>query len=169
MTQDVRIIQKVNDKLVPSIKRHRVIYGGRGKGASWSIARVLLLEGMREPLFVACVREVQKTLKDSVKKLLEDTIKHFGWEWFYKVMASEIVGMNGTRFTFFGMQEYNSENVKSLEGANRCWVAEAQTISRRSINVLRPTLRVAGSTFWWDFNPRYETDPIYVDYIINLI
>ena len=165
--QKVAIIQKVKDVLVPSLKRHKIIVGGRGKGASWSIARVLLLEGMQEPLFIACVREVQKTIKYSVYKLLEDTIATYKWDWFYAVGASEIVGKNGTKFVFFGMQEYNADNVKSLEGADRCWVAEAQSISRRSVNVLRPTIRKEGAVFWWDFNPRYEVDPVYVDYILN--
>ncbi len=165
--QKVPIIQKVLDTLVDSDKRHRVIVGGRGKGASWSIARILLLLGMRESLFIPCVREVQKTIKYSVKKLLDDTIKDLGWDWFYKSTQTEIIGINGTKFVFFGMQEYNSENVKSLEGADHCWIAEAQTLSRRSINVLRPTIRKDGSVLWWDFNPRYETDPVYVDYILN--
>ena len=165
LKQEVRIIQKVADTLVNCDRRHRVIVGGRGKGASWSIARILLLEGMRNPLFIPCVREIQHTIKYSVKKLLEDTIADFGWSWFYRSTLSEIVGMNGTRFVFFGMQEFNADNIKSLEGADRCWVAEAQTVSRRSINVLRPTIRKDGSVIWWDFNPRYDTDPVYVDYI----
>ena len=167
MTQKVQIIQKVKDNLVDTDKRHRVIVGGRGKGASWSIARILLLLGMRDPMFIPCVREVQKTIKYSVKKLLDDTIKDLGWEWFYRSTQTEIVGINDTKFVFFGMQEYNSENVKSLEGADHCWIAEAQTLSRRSVNVLRPTIRKDGSVLWWDFNPRYETDPVYVDYILH--
>lgn len=165
--QQVEIIQKVIDHLVNSDKRHRIIVGGRGKGASWSIARILLLEGMNSPLFIPCIREVQKTIKYSVKKLLDDTIILYNWQWFYKSTDVEIRGKNGTKFIFFGMQEYNADNVKSLEGADRCWVAEAQSISRRSINVLRPTIRKDNSVIWWDFNPRYETDPVYFDYIIN--
>lgn len=164
--QDVVIIQKVKDVLVPSKKRHKIIAGGRAKGASWSIVRVLLLEGMNEELFIPCIREVQKTIKYSVKKLLDDTIKMYNWQWFYRSTDTEIIGINGTKFVFFGMQEYNADNVKSLEGADRCWVAEAQSISRKTINVLRPTIRKEGSQIWWDFNPRYDTDPIYVDYVL---
>jgi phage terminase large subunit len=168
MTQKVHVIQKVKDQLLTECdKRHRIIVGGRGKGASWSIATVLLWDGMRQPLFIPCVREVQKTIKYSVKKLLDDMIEKYQWEWFYTSTDTEIRGKNGTKFVFFGMQDYNSDNVKSLEGADRCWVAEAQSFSRRSINVLRPTIRKDGSIVWWDFNPRYETDPVYYDYIIN--
>lgn len=167
MTQEVPIIQKVKLQLVPSDKRHRIIYGGRGKGASWSIARILLLEGMKEELFIVCVREVQKSIQYSVQKLLVDTIKTFHWEWFYKVTKTEIRGANGTLFIFNGLHEHNSDSIKSLEGAKRCWVAEAQSISRASIDILRPTIRSDDAVFWWDFNPRYSSDPIWVDYIRN--
>lgn len=167
-TQVVEIVEKVKAELYDDCEsRHRLIVGGRGKGASWSIARILLLEGMAEPLFIPCVREVQKTIKHSVKKLLEDTIKEFGWEWFYKIQDQEIKGINGTLFAFFGLHDYNADNIKSLEGADRCWVAESQTISRRSINILRPTIRKETAVMWWDFNPRYDTDPVYIDYVIH--
>ncbi len=167
MIQEVRIIQKVKDVLVPSEKRHKLIVGGRGKGASWSIARIFLLKGMREPLFIPCVREIQKTIKYSVKKLLDDTIKELHFEWFYDSTQNEIKGKNGTLFAFFGLQDFNADNIKSLEGADLCWVAESQSLSRNSIMILRPTIRKLGSEIWWDFNQRYETDPVYVDYILH--
>ena len=166
--QVVEIPAVIQKELVDNCdKRHRLIVGGRGKGASWSIARILLMEGMLEPLFIPCVREVQKTIKHSVKKLLDDTIKMYHWEWFYNITDTEIRGSNGTLFAFFGLHEYNADNIKSLEGADRCWVAESQAIARRSINILRPTIRKDNAVFWWDFNPRYETDPVYVDYMLN--
>lgn len=122
---------------------------------------------MSEPFFFPCVREVQKTIKYSVKRLLDQTIKDLGLDWWYHSYDSEIRGKNGALFAFFGLQNYNADNIKSLEGADRCWVAEAQTISRTSLNILRPTIRKDGSQLWYDFNPRYETDPIYLDYVIN--
>lgn len=168
MTQNVEIIKRVYDELVVNCTaRHRIVYGGRGKGASWSIARILLLEGMIEELFVVCVREVQKSIELSVQKLLVDTIKHFGWEYFYRITKNKIIGSNGTTFVFSGLHEHNSDSIKSLEGADRCWVAEAQSISRQSIDILRPTIRKDSAVFWWDFNPRYSSDPVYVDYIRN--
>jgi PBSX family phage terminase large subunit len=168
MIQRVEIVKKVHDELITNCtSKHRIIYGGRGKGASWSIARILLLEGMTEKLFIVCVREVQKSIELSVQKLLVDTIKHFGWQYFYKVTKNKIVGTNGTVFVFSGLREHNSDSIKSLEGADRCWVAEAQSISRQSIDTLRPTLRKKTAIFWWDFNPRYSSDPVWVDYIRN--
>ncbi len=122
---------------------------------------------MSEPYFFPCVREVQKTIKYSVKRLLDQTIKDLQLDWWYHSYDNEIRGKNGSLFAFFGLQNYNADNIKSLEGADRCWVAEAQTISRTSLNILRPTIRKDGSQIWYDFNPRYETDPIYIDYVVN--
>lgn len=169
MVQEVPIIKKVRTELVLNCDaRHRIIYGGRGKGASWSIARILLLEGMTNSLFIVCVREVQKSIELSVQKLLVDTIKMFGWEWAYKITKNKIISrINDTLFVFTGLHEHNSDSIKSLEGADRFWVAEAQSISRTSINILRPTIRKDGAICWWDFNPRYSSDPIWVDYIRN--
>ena len=168
MNVKIDVVGKAYRELIVDCdKRHRLIAGGRGKGASWTIARRLLVEGMSESLFMVCVREVQKTIANSVKKLLEETIDAFQLRFFYDPRVNEIRGGNGTKFIFHGLREYNADNIKSLEGADRCWVAEAQTISRRSINILRPTVRKDGSIIWWDFNPRYETDPVYVDYILN--
>jgi len=163
---NVEIVGKVKP-LVASKKRHKIIVGGRGKGASWSIARILLVKGMQSPHFIPCVREIQKTLTYSVKKLLGDTIKLLGFEFFYDDMLTEIRGANGTRFIFHGLRDCDADSIKSLEGADLCWVAEAQSLSRRSINIFRPTIRKDGSIIWWDFNPRYETDPIYIDYILH--
>jgi len=168
MQQNVEIIKKIKDELVDNCDaRHRIVYGGRGKGASWSIARILLLEAMAEELFIVCVREVQKSIELSVQKLLVDTIKLFGWQFFYKVTKNKIIGNNGSVFVFSGLHEHNSDSIKSLEGADRCWVAEAQSISRASIDILRPTIRKETAVFWWDFNPRYSRDPAWVDYIRN--
>ncbi len=167
MVKNVEIVGKVKEQLVTSDRRHRIIVGGRGKGASWSLARILLLEGMTEKKFVVCIREVQKTIADSVKKILEDTIQTLGLDFFYTVHKYEIISINGTRFVFYGLRDFNADNIKSLEGADIAWVAEAQSISRRSLNIFRPTIRKDGSVIYWDFNPRYETDPIYIDYILN--
>jgi len=166
-TIDLPIVGKVHEQLLQSNKRHRIIVGGRGKGASWSIARVLLAQGMAEPKFIICVREVQKSIEHSVKKLLDDTIKNKELQGFYRTKKFEIEGKNGTKFIFHGLQDYNADTIQSLEGADIAWVAEAQSISRRSINIFRPTIRKNESVIWWDFNPRYETDPIYIDYILH--
>ena len=167
-TLNIEVIDLIQRELMEDCTaRHRGAYGGRGTGKSWTFARFCLTMGMADKKFIVCVREVQKSLENSVMKLLADTIDDLGLHWFYKVMKNVIVGKNGTKFVFYGLHEHNSDNIKSLEGADICWVAEAQSISRVSINILRPTIRKEDAIFFWDFNPRYGSDPVYVDYIRN--
>lgn len=171
MLTTLPIVDKVQRELVDNCdKRYRWIVGGRCKGASYSIARIFLSKLVKESLFAVCVREVQKTIKDSVKKLLEDTIRYAGWEdRYFKIKNTEIVGCSRynrfSRFAFYGLHDYNADNIKSLEGADLCWLAESQSISRNSLNVLRPTIRKPNAEFWGDLNPRYATDPVFADYI----
>jgi len=168
MTQNVEVVDKIFQELIVNCdKKHRGAYGGRGSGKSWSLARIILTMAMEKPLFVVCVREVQKSIALSVKKLLDDTINALGWNWFYTTTKECIKGSNGTLIVFYGLHDHNADNIKSLEGADICWVAEAQSISRQSIDILRPTIRKKDAIFFWDFNPRYSSDPVYVDYIRN--
>lgn len=106
-----------------------------------------------------CAREIQKSIKDSVKRLLDDEIKRLGLEDFYESIENEIRGKNGSLFIFAGLRG-NSASIKSMEGITRCWVEEAQTISQSSLNDLVPTIRTPGSEIWFTYNPRFDTDPI---------
>jgi phage terminase large subunit len=65
--------------------RYKVGKGGRGGTKSWSNARAALIKGYEKPLRILCAREIQKSIKDSVHKLLEDQIDLLGLEGFYKV------------------------------------------------------------------------------------
>jgi phage terminase large subunit len=58
------------------------------------------------------------------------------------------------------MQNHTADSIKSLEGFDRGWFAEAQAASDKSLTLLRPTIRKAGSQLWFDWNPENETDPI---------
>lgn len=115
-----------------------------------------------------CIREVQDTIRDSVKVLIEQKIAALGLEAYFQIMDKEIRGINGSLIVFRGMQQYNSENIKSLEGFDVAWVEEAQTLSEVSLRLLRPTIRkdadpIAGTPdaeLWFSWNPRYETDPV---------
>ena len=150
-----------------SKKRDIVLVGGRGSGKSRTASRRLLTDGIYEQSFFPCLREVQKTTKHSVYRLLQRDIHDLGLGWFYDVRSTSIVGRNGTEFAFLGIRDMNAENIKSLENAKICLVEEAQMISRRSINTLRPTIRESGSQIIWVFNPTNDTDPVYTDYILN--
>lgn len=139
--------------------RYKVLRGGRGSGKSRSIATALLLKGAETTHRVLCAREVQKSIKDSVYRLLLDEIERLGLTDFYTSTESEIRGKNGTLFIFAGLWN-NQNSIKSMEGISICWVEEAQSISQESLDTLIPTIRIPDSEIWFSYNPRFETDPI---------
>jgi phage terminase large subunit len=109
-----------------------------------------------------CIREVQKTLADSSKRLLEAKLADFGLGEAdgFKVFRDTIETPGDGAIIFQGMQDHTAESIKSLEGFKRAWWEEAQTASLRSLNLLRPTLRVSGSELWFSWNARLKNDPI---------
>ena len=109
---------------------------------------------------VVCIREVQVSIKDSVKQLLVDKIQKLGLGYAFEVLDTEIRGPRGSLIVFRGMQSYNAENIKSLEDFDIAWVEEAQTLSDKSLRLLRPTIRKPGSQLWFSWNPRYDTDAV---------
>lgn len=147
--------------------RYKVLYGGRDSAKSWSIARALLLEGAERPLQVGCFREVQKSIKDSVHQLLSNQVQELGLGRFYDVLATEIRGQNGTSFGFAGLSAQTRESIKSWEGLDRAWIEEAQTVSKRSWDILEPTIRKPGSEILVSFNPSMDTDETYQRFVVN--
>lgn len=146
--------------------RHIVYYGGRGSLKSHTVARSLLIRGSKEKLRILCTRELQKSIKDSVHKLLSDLIVEYGLT-DYEVLKDSIRNtVNGTEFIFLGLR-LNVVEVKSLEGIDVAWVEEAQAITEASIDVLTPTIRKPGSQIIWTFNRINELDPVYVKFVVN--
>lgn len=107
-----------------------------------------------------CVREVQKSLKESAKRLLEDKISSLGVSKLFEVTQSEIRTPGGGLIAFTGMQDHTAESVKSFEGFDVAWIEEASSLSQRSLTLLRPTIRKEGSEIWATWNPRFARDPI---------
>ncbi len=140
--------------------RYKGSYGGRGGAKSHFYAEQLILRCYSRTTRAACIREVQNSLKESVKQLLTDKIQKFGLGEFFDVLETEIRGRNGSLIIFKGMQSYNAETIKSLEGYDIAWVEEAQTLSAHSLKMLRPTIRNEGSEIWFSWNPRHDTDPV---------
>jgi phage terminase large subunit len=147
--------------------RYKVAYGGRGSGKSHSMARALLITAANEPLRVLCTREVQRSIKNSVHQLLSDSIQALGLGQFYEVLESEIRGLNGSLFVFTGLATNTAESIKSYEGIDRVWCEEAQTISRKSWDILIPTIRKPDSEIWVSFNPNIDTDNTYQRFVVE--
>jgi phage terminase large subunit len=143
--------------------RYKGAYGGRGSGkshffADYMIERALLQRGFRG----VAGREVQKSLKESAKRLIDDKLAKFslgeadGFKVFREVVETPGDGL----IMFQGLQDHTAESIKSLEGIDVFWVEEAQSLSARSVQLLRPTIRKDGSEIWFGWNPRRKIDPV---------
>lgn len=148
-------------------KRYKIMYGGRGGGKSWSVAKALLITGAQSPLRILCAREVQKSIKQSVHTLLSDKIKEMGLTSFYQILDTEIRGKNGTLFSFTGLMNHTAESIKSFEGCDRVWVEEAKNVSKTSWSTLIPTIRKDGSEIWITFNPELDDDETYKRFVAD--
>jgi phage terminase large subunit len=163
--QKVRFPPKLSRIFKPH--RYKVIYGGRGGSRSWSVARALLILGAQKKLRILCTREVQKTIKDSVHKLLGDQIDMLGLHGFYDVLDTVIRGANGTEFIFSGLSTMTAKSIKSFEGIDVCWCEEAESITKASWDILVPTIRKDGSEIWVTFNPNLDSDETYVRFVLS--
>lgn len=114
-----------------------------------------------------CAREVQRTIADSVHRLLSDQIASLDLTGHYQILEAEIRGKNGTSFTFAGLRQQDVGKIKSFEGVDICWVEEAQTVTKKSWEVLIPTIRKQGSEIWVTFNPELDSDDTYVRFVVN--
>lgn len=152
-------------RLFDSDWREAAVYGGRNSLKSHTVARVLIVRGMNDPLLIACFREFQNSITDSVYGLIVSLIEQYklvGW----KITDSSIRYKNGTSFIFKGLRN-NIQSVKSTEGIDIAWVEEAQTISEKSIEVLTPTVRKEGSQLIYTYNRLKPDDPIHKRLVIE--
>lgn len=149
---------------IPALKpaRYKAIWGGRGSGKSHFVGEYIIEEHIIHPNdSTVCVREVQKSLDQSVKRLLEAKIEKLNAGAYFEVLDAKIRSKQGTGIiSFQGMQNHTADSIKSLEGYKRAWVEEAQTLSQYSLDLLRPTIRTPGSELLFTWNPRYKTDPV---------
>lgn len=155
---DVQVPEAFEPLLQP--KRYKGAHGGRGGAKSHFFAEQLVVRCYASPTRAVCIREVQNSIKESVRQLIVDKIGKLGIGGHFDILESEIRGSNGSLIIFRGMQAYNAENIKSLEDYDIAWVEEAQSLSEKSLRLLRPTIRKEGSEIWFSWNPRYETDAV---------
>ncbi len=135
-------------------------HGGRGSGKSHFFADRLIERCVLTPTRWVCGREVQKSIRDSVKLLLEDKIQQHKLSSYFQVTESEIRTPGDGKIIFTGMLNHTIDSVKSLEAFDGFWGTEAQSFSQRSIDIVRPTIRREKSQLWWDWNPETEDAPV---------
>lgn len=148
--------------LIPLLSpaRYKGAHGGRGSGKSHAFAEMLVERCIMGKTDAVCIREVQKSLAQSVKRLVEAKIEALGVGHLFDIQQSLIKGPHGGLIIFQGMQNHTADSIKSLEGFDIAWVEEAQSLSQRSLDLLRPTIRKPGSELWFTWNPSKETDPV---------
>lgn len=153
-------VARVFVPLLDDSKRYFGAYGGRGSGKSHFFAEQVVLRVIDGERWV-CIREVQKSIKDSVKQLIEDKIQQHELAAQFDIVENEIRHIaTGGLVIFRGMQSYNAENIKSLEDFDGAWIEEGQTLSQYSLDLLRPTLRKKSSKIFCSWNPRFKTDAV---------
>ncbi len=161
----IELPEKLGFLFEPS--RYKVAYGGRGAAKSWGFARALLIQGAASPLRILCAREIQNSIADSVHRLLSDQIVALELVGFYRITQNSITAANGTEFLFAGLRQQDVAKIKSFEGVDRVWVEEAQAVTKKSWDILIPTIRKPGSEIWVSFNPELDTDETYQRFVVD--
>ncbi len=155
----IKVARKFRPLLEPA--RYKGAHGGRGSGKSHFFGEMLVRECLEQKATLAvCLREVQQTLKDSSKRLIERKIQALGVGSEFKIWKDRIETPGDGVIVFQGMKDHTAESIKSLEGFRIADVEEAQTLSARSLSMLRPTIREAGSQIWFRWNPRRKSDAV---------
>lgn len=141
-------------------REHYGFHGGRGGAKSHSIGEYIAAISSQQKERVVCGRQFQNSIKDSVKELLEAKIQKLGMAAYWRSLDRELVNTStGSRISFIGMDR-NPESAKSLEGATIFWGEEAQTFTKKSVELIIPTIRTKGSRMIWSWNARHATDPV---------
>ena len=148
------------------------MYGGRGSGKSWAVARALILISCQKPIRVLCTRELQTSIAESVHRLLCDQIELMGLSQYFEIQQNGIYrkpyskSETGSEFIFYGIKN-NPTKIKSAEGITHAWAEEAEKISSNSWAILIPTIRTPNSEIVVTFNPDEENDPTYQRFVVN--
>ncbi len=165
MAIDLEIPEWAHDYLEPAF--YKAAYGGRSSTKSQTFMRLILLEMLAKGRSVGCFREIQKSIKDSIKKSLEMLIDELGWSDYFKVLDQEIrCKHNGAVMIFSGLYR-NVTNIKGMDWLDIAFCEEAENISEDSWNILEPTFRRPGCEIWVAFNPKLETDATYKRFVTN--
>jgi phage terminase large subunit len=143
--------------------RYKGVWGGRGSGKSHFFASLCVEEhGNQRGRLTVCIREIQKSLKESAKRTIETQLRLHGLgeaDGFHSY-ADRIVTPGDGVIIFVGMQNHTAESLKSLEGYHCAWVEQAEMLSQASFDILRPTIRAQNSELWFSWNPRRRADPV---------
>lgn len=172
--------------LVTEPARYKILYGGRGGMKTETIALALIILARRKKLRIACFREIQKSISESVFETIKNRIIEAGWANEFDIQATTIIcKRTGAEFIFFGLR-YNINSIKSIARIDIAWIEEAVNVSKTSWDKLTPTIRGRGKNvvlenlndnkggpfgkgteIWISFNPEMDTDETYKRFILK--
>lgn len=146
-----------------------VYYSGRGTGKSENISAILVLTMYNNPnTRIACIREIQHSISESVKATLENWIEKFGLIGEFHITGNSIKCNNGSECFFLGLKNSNSPNIKSIAGINITFIEEASQLSEKSWRLLVPSVtRTSNPKIILAFNPDREEDIVYREFVAN--
>jgi len=145
------------------IYRYFLAEGGRGGGKSQGIARLILYLCDHYKLRVACGRETQNSIDESVYTIFKDIIIEYGLD--YQIFSTKIVNKStGSTIIFKGFREQGSVNIKGLEGVDILWIDEAQAITKNTLDIIIPTIRKNQSKIFFTMNRHLRADAVYKEF-----
>jgi len=118
-----------NDAYFPflyEMKRYLHFYGGSGSGKSVFVAQRLILESFTRESDCLVVRKVERTLKESVYKLVKSIIHQWKLDEYFETLKQPMEIINrktGSKFVFTGLDD--PEKIKSIAGFEKIWCEEA--------------------------------------------
>lgn len=147
----------------------KILYGGRASSKSYDTAGILLYLASKYKLRILCIRRYQNKIEESVYALLKELI--LSEEYFkqnFTILQSSIrCNTTQSEFIFFGLHR-SIDEVVGLQGINVTWCEEAHSIQEKEWNRLRPTiLRQENSFCIIVFNPQYDTDFVYRNFVMQ--
>lgn len=152
--------------IVQRSARYKVARGGRGSAKSHSFSKLSVVRAFREKIKIGCFRETQNSIKDSVHALIVNKISELKLNRFFRITENYIRSWTGSEYIFKGLRT-DPEAIKSIEDIDIAYIEEAESISRHSIEILKPTIRKPGSEIWINFNPESADSPVYHDFIVH--
>ena len=178
--REIEFPQKL-EFLLTTPARYKVLYGGRGGMKTESIARAVVILAVQQKLRIACFREFQKSIAESVYQTIVHVINEYDLNDQFEILEKSIRCIRtGSEFLFLGLR-YNIDSIKSLSRIDIAWVEEARNVSKTSLDKLGPTIRGRhetdkagmggpfglGPEIWFSFNPELDTDEVYKRFVLK--
>ncbi len=167
--------------LIQSPARFKILYGGRGAGKTENVARALIILALQRKLRIACFRELQNSIEESVHETIKNQIHDMGFDNEFDIQDKRIISVRtGSEFIFSGIR-YKINSIKSMARIDIAWIEEAVNVSRSSWEKLPPTIRgrhisdpnglggpfKKGPEIWITFNPELDTDETYKRFVLQ--